>query len=142
MTNTPPEELAQACAVPFRRRAARLEFCLITSLNRRRWGFPKGVVEPDQTIETAALAEAFEEAGVAGEIVGNSLGNYADFKWNRPLRVHGRLVHVTSELAHWPERSLRQRRWCIASEARAALAREEQRTLLEAALIWLAGPGR
>jgi len=142
MTNTLLEELAQACAVPFRRRTARLEFCLITSLNRRRWGFPKGVVEPDQTIETAALAEAFEEAGVAGEVVGDSLGTYADFKWNRPLRVNGRLVHVTAELAHWPEDSLRQRRWCSASETRELLAREEQRVLLEAALGWLAGPER
>ena len=137
MSHDPESELAQACAVPFWYRQQRMEFCLITSLNRRRWGFPKGIVEPDQTIETAALAEAYEEAGLAGEIIGEPLGTYADFKWNRPLRVNGGLLRVSAELAHWPEDTQRQRRWCTAKEAREVVAREEQRELLERAIAWL-----
>lgn len=137
MTNDSTSELAQACAVPFWYRRERVEFCLITSLSRRRWGFPKGIVEEHQTIETAALAEAYEEAGLAGEIVGKPLGAYADFKWNRQLRVNGRLLHVAAELAHWPEDTQRQRRWCTAKEAREVIAREEQRELLARAIEWL-----
>ncbi|MBX3412697.1 MAG: NUDIX domain-containing protein [Pirellulales bacterium] len=137
MSSDPSNELPQACAVPFRYRQQRVEFCLITSLNRRKWGFPKGIVEPHQTIETAALAEAYEEAGLAGEIIGQPLGDYADFKWNRPLRVHGRLMCVSHELAHWPEDTQRQRRWCTAKEARELVARQEQLELLEQAIRWL-----
>lgn len=137
MSTDPNDVLLQACAVPFRRCATRLEFCLITSLNRRRWGFPKGIVESHQSIDTAALAEAFEEAGLAGEIVGEPLGSYADFKWNRPLRVHARLLHVAVELAHWPEDTMRERRWCTEDEARELIAREEQRELLAQAVAWI-----
>lgn len=142
MSNAPENELAQACAVPFWYRQQRVEFCLITSLNRRRWVFPKGIVEPHQTIETATLAEAYEEAGLAGEIIGEPLGSYADFKWNRPLRVHGQLMRVAAELVHWPEDTQRQRRWCTAKEAREVIAREEQRELLERAIEWLKDFGR
>jgi 8-oxo-dGTP pyrophosphatase MutT (NUDIX family) len=137
MSTNPQDELAQACAIPFRCRAGRIEFCLITSLNRRRWGFPKGIVELHQTIDTATLAEAYEEAGLAGEVVGEPLGSYTDFKWNRPLRVNGRLLHVTAELAHWPEDAQRERRWCTADEARVLIAREEQLELLAQALAWI-----
>ena len=77
----PTKPIAQACVVPYRRRDERIEFCLITSLKKKRWIFPKGIVDPGETVEEAALKEAFEEAGLHGRILGDPIGKYEDSKW-------------------------------------------------------------
>ncbi len=44
---------------------------LITSkANANHWLFPKGHVEPGESMQAAALREAAEEAGVRGELIG------------------------------------------------------------------------
>ena len=55
-------------------RNGQYEFCLITSLRKGRWGFPKGITDPGETHVETALKEADEEAGLRGRIVGDSLG--------------------------------------------------------------------
>ena len=49
----------QACAIPYRQRKGKLEFCLITS-SKGHWSFPKGFVELGESLRQAALKEAFE----------------------------------------------------------------------------------
>ncbi|MEA2151039.1 MAG: hypothetical protein QOD69_2869 [Solirubrobacteraceae bacterium] len=41
-----------------------------------RWTFPKGGREPGETLAEAAAREAIEEAGAAGRVVGDALGEY------------------------------------------------------------------
>lgn len=118
----------------YRLRDGQAQFCLITSLKKRVWGFPKGIIEPHQSLAEAAQQEAYEEAGVVGIVVGEPLGSYADYKWNRDLRVTGVLYEVLEELDTWPEAELRQRAWHAASDALATLGRKEQRELLRTAL--------
>jgi 8-oxo-dGTP pyrophosphatase MutT (NUDIX family) len=132
------EDFHKACAVPFRRRDGRLEFCVISSRrNRSRWSFPKGSVEPDETVPEAALKEAHEEAGVRGRLVGEPLGDYELVKYAQRLRVAVYLLEVTEEDDVWLESSERDRRWVTPQQA-SALLKSEHRRFLQLALRRLA----
>ena len=134
MASSETTPLIQAAAIPYRFRDAEPEFCLITSISRGTWGFPKGVVDPGETPEQTALKEAEEEAGLHGRIVGTPLGQYRYAKWGTVLVVTVYLMQVTAADDDWDEASLRERRWCRAGEARAAIHRTQQKELLDAAL--------
>lgn len=127
--------IQQACAIPYRCRDGQAEFCLITSIRKGTWGFPKGIIDPGETPEKTALKEAEEEAGLHGRIVGKPLGQYQYRKWGTLLCVDVYLMQVTSEDDDWDEADLRKRAWCAADEARAAIHRQDLRELLEAALV-------
>lgn len=127
------ETVQQACAIPYRKSDGQLEFCLITS-SSGRWGFPKGFVDPGETIAQAALKEAFEEAGLHGRIKGKPLGSY-------PLEKSGETVPVTVVLMkvsrcdeHWEEEDRRQRQWVASDDAASLIAQPEQCEMLELAL--------
>jgi len=133
----PPSEetpILQACAVPYRRQGGRLEVCLVTSISKGRWGFPKGIIDPGETPAETALKEAREEAGLQGVIEGGSLGQYADFKWGTELIVTGLLMRVTVAADDWDEADVRQRCWCSPGQAGTLIHRYEQRHLLDEAL--------
>jgi 8-oxo-dGTP pyrophosphatase MutT (NUDIX family) len=122
--------IEQATAIPYRRQGGWLEFCLITTTQGRRWGFPKGIIESDQTAEQAALQESLEEAGLHGQIEGAELGEYEYFKWGRRLRVRGYLMQVIEADDQWQEAHFRRRSWCNFQEALARLDRPPLRQLL------------
>src|SRR5580704_18731383 len=86
--------IPQACTIPFRLAVPEPEFCLITSMARRRWGFPKGIIEPGETLAEAALKESWEEAGLIGELLGEPLGQYGYAKWGTTLEVTVLLMRV------------------------------------------------
>jgi 8-oxo-dGTP pyrophosphatase MutT (NUDIX family) len=130
----PRQPIRQACAVPYRWRAGDLEFCLITSVRKGRWGFPKGIIDPGETPKDTALKEAWEEAGVLGRVEGKTLGQYADSKWGSQLSVSAYLMRVAKETDDWLEAPIRQRRWCGIDEARSKIGRKEHLELLQAAL--------
>jgi len=131
--------IEQATAIPYRRQGPLLEFCLITTSQGIRWGFPKGIIEGWQTPEEAALAEALEEAGLRGQIEGGELGRYEYSKWGRNLRVRAFLMQVTEADEQWQEAHFRRRTWCGFEEARARLDRPALRQLLAAAAACLEG---
>ncbi|MBN2218411.1 MAG: NUDIX hydrolase [Pirellulales bacterium] len=132
--------ILQACAVPYRRgRNNRIEFCLITSAGRGDWIFPKGIVDPGETLETTVLKEAEEEAGLHGTLEGRPLGEYVYHKWNTTLHVTAFLLQVTIEDDVWAEADLRRRRWCDAKEARRLIQRTALGRLLDAAVSRLIG---
>lgn len=120
----------QAAAIPYRVRKGEPQFCLITSVRNRRWGFPKGVVDPGETPLQTALKEAYEEAGLHGQIEGEPLGKYRYHKWGTSLDVTVHLMRVTQADAQWDEAHLRDRIWCRADEARRKIHRDELRLLL------------
>ena len=125
--------MQQVCAVAYRRTDAGLEFCLITSL-KGRWSFPKGIIDPGETPHESALKEAHEEAGLSGEIEGEPLGSFHDFKWNRVLNVTGYLMRVTAAAETWQEAAQRQREWVSSHEALERLEKSKQLPLLKMAL--------
>lgn len=124
----------QACAVPFRIDARRIEFCLITS-SAGRWMFPKGYVEAGETFVEAALKEALEEAGLHGRVIGDPIGCFEIEKKGRSRTVIAMLMEVFRSDAVWEEAHVRQRRWVTTEEARGLVAESDVSELLEAAYL-------
>lgn len=82
-----------AGGIVYRRTQGTLEVALIRS--RRRWGLPKGHLEPGESVEQAACREVAEETGLRGELVGK-LGEITYRfmnKWTegKPVRVFKRV---------------------------------------------------
>ena len=113
----------QIAAIPFVVRNGKVEVLLLTSRGTRRWIIPKGNIEPGQTPEAAALAEAFEEAGVSGEVYGAlpiGFFNYlkrTESGETHPVTAEVFLMRVTDVLEDWPERSARERQWASPADA-------------------------
>jgi 8-oxo-dGTP pyrophosphatase MutT (NUDIX family) len=104
--------------------------CLIRKRRSAKWGIPKGVIDPGETAAETALKEAWEEAGIAGRLLGRPVGAYVHEKWGAALTVAVYVMHVESEHPSWPEMRLRDREWVSWAEAMARLARHPVRPLL------------
>ena len=70
----------QIGALAYRVRDDILEVCLITSRGGGRWIIPKGWPEPDLTHAEAAGKEAWEEAGLTGDIDPKTYASYPTSK--------------------------------------------------------------
>ena len=95
---------------------------LVTSRGTGRWIIPKGWPMDGRSAGGAALREAWEEAGVQGEVDERPLGRYSyDKKLTRglsvPVEVQVHLVRVAGLDKSFPERKQRQRRWYSPAEA-------------------------
>lgn len=124
-----PDHVPQACVIPFRRVGEDISFCLITSFDKRRWIFPKGFVDGDESLEQTGLKEAFEEAGLHGRVVGQPLGQYVYSKWGIVLDVTVLLMEVERADGTWLE-GHRLRRWATGKEALTLLGKPELREML------------
>jgi len=104
-------------AVPVRPGAAGgLEFLLVRTSNGERWTFPKGGVERGETLAEAAVREAAEEAGAAGRICDEPIGDYRYGEYT----VTAFLLEV--EHTAPPEERGRNPSWCGLEAARSRLA--------------------
>ncbi|MFP6610903.1 MAG: NUDIX hydrolase [Pirellulales bacterium] len=130
--SNPP--IAQAGVVPYRRENGHYEFCLITSAKKGRWIFPKGIIDPGETYVETALKEAYEEAGIRGEIVGEPIGSYEYAKWDTTLTVTMTMMQVEQSDDNWPEADVRQRHWATVAEARELLSEDRLRDYLDIAV--------
>lgn len=128
-----PQTIQQVCVIPYRRHCDRVEFCLITSLAKRRWIFPKGIIEPGDTYQDSAVKEALEEAGLHGQIVGEPLGHFFDAKWGARLIVKVVVMEVEEADATWPEIEVRQRQWADYESAQQLVTRRELKSFLHKA---------
>ena len=101
---------------------------LITSRETRRWVLPKGWAERGVEAHEQAASEAFEEAGLEGEIGAVRLGSYRYDKQLRggrsiPVRVDVFPLEVERRHDDWPEKGQRDAIWVTPAEA-AALVEE------------------
>ena len=76
------------------------------------------------TLAESAAREAFEEAGVTGEIAASPLGAYHYLKERKdggamPCSVDVFALQVTQELDDWPEKGTRELSWLPLTEAAA-----------------------
>jgi 8-oxo-dGTP pyrophosphatase MutT (NUDIX family) len=127
----------QYAALPWRRTKAGIEILLITSRETRRWVIPKGWPMITLAAPDAAAQEAFEEAGVRGEIDPTPLGAFRYRKRlksgkSEPCRVDVYPLAVAIEEAVWPEKRQRTRRWLPALEAARMVEEVGLRRIIEA----------
>ncbi len=120
----------QSAVIPYRREGGRLEVLLITSRKRKRWIVPKGIVDLGKTASESAVNEAYEEAGVRGQISAAPVGEYSYHKWGGTCMVQVFLLEVEEILEEWPEKQSRQRKWMTVEGAALAVEEEELRHLL------------
>ena len=117
----------QYAALPWRRKNGELEFLLITTRTTKRWIVPKGWPELGQSPSASAAREALEEAGVIGEIAAKPLGTFQYTKRRKtgetlPVQVTLFALEVAQQRRSYPEKHMRQTRWCSPKEALAHIS--------------------
>ena len=112
---------AQVAAVCYRYKGDKLRVCLITTRDGDRWIIPRGWPMHKMTAAASAAQEAYEEAGLRGEVTADSIGAYSYAKTidgaTTPFMVMVYALHVTQKLADWPERKMRKRKWLSPKKA-------------------------
>lgn len=122
-------------ALCWRLHRGRLEVLLITSRETRRWVIPKGWPMDGKDAATAAAQEAWEEAGVTGEVGTEAVGFYGYDKTRKtaaalPCVVSVYPLRVEGLAKKFPERKERRRRWFGAGKAAKLVAEPELQALL------------
>lgn len=110
---------------------SQLEVLLITSRKQKRWIIPKGIIDPDLAPPESAAKEAFEEAGIRGNISKQAIGSYTHNKWSGTCTVEVFLLEVTTTLDEWPEGHFRKRRWMGLDEAIEHIKEEQLKALFK-----------
>jgi len=131
-TRTQPDYFyTQSAVIPYRRNSGKPEVLIISSRKGKHWVLPKGVKEPDLSLRESAAKEAWEEAGVKGEVGDQPLGRYRYRKWGGICRVEVFPMEVTEMAAEesWEE-SHRDRRWVKPAAAAKLLKEPELRKML------------
>ena len=130
------EKRLQYGALPYKRVGGDgLEVMLVTSRETKRWVIPKGWPMKDRKPHAAAKREAFEEAGVRGEIGKRSIGT---FEYAKRLKSQATVtckvevfpLNVREEAETWPERGEREGRWFSPDEAAGVVAEAELREII------------
>ena len=128
--------IRQYGVIPFRDGAdGRTEILLITSRETRRWVLPRGNPIAGLTPGQSAAQEAYEEAGIRGELAPQPFGSYRYGKRRPSGATEEALVdlfplRVDELLDEWPERAQRDRRWFPWAEAAAAVVEADLATLI------------
>lgn len=105
------------------------QILLISKKGSKNWGIPKGRAEPHLSFGENAAKEAYEEAGVLGNLSTNAIGMFRARKRSHNPRerlvieVWIYLLLVTQCLANWPEEQKRKTKW-VSCEYAAAHLRE------------------
>jgi 8-oxo-dGTP pyrophosphatase MutT (NUDIX family) len=115
--------LHQAGAIPYAVVDGQLRVLLVTSRGSGQWLIPKGNIDSGLTPAQAAAKEAYEEAGVRGEITTDTpIGFFPHFKTlktgeEQPVTVEVYALVVARQLKRWPEARQRQACWMSADGA-------------------------
>ena len=131
---TTPKYLPQSAALAYRHRKSALQVLLVTSLDTERWVLPKGRVEAGLKPHESAAKEAFEEAGVKGQVESRSIGTYdyvkTELKGGGWCRVKVYPMAVTRVHRNWPEKNERARKWMRIEDAVQAVDEKKLKKLL------------
>jgi len=128
--------LKQVAALPFRVGSdGQTEVLLITSRDTGRWIIPKGWPMIGRKAHRAAEREAFEEAGLTGQIAADPVGWYRYEKrlargLALPCKVRVYPLRVETQHARWPEQTQRTLQWFAPEDAARLVHEDELRLLL------------
>lgn len=116
-------EVLKFAALPWRRdRQGNIRILMVTSRKHGRWIVPKRSLVHGRTPAQSAAREAFEEAGVFGDIHPVPIGCYTHGDPLKggpkgPALVTLFALRVRATLLHWPEKNERTRSWQSLCEA-------------------------
>jgi 8-oxo-dGTP pyrophosphatase MutT (NUDIX family) len=110
------QKITQSAAVPYRLREGGTEVLLITPRGGDGWIVPKGKIQADLGARESARREAFEEAGVEGEMHPEPFGEY-QHGGSKGALVSVFLLRLIREYTSWPESHERKRRWVRLEDA-------------------------
>ncbi|HKR25228.1 MAG TPA: DUF47 family protein [Allosphingosinicella sp.] len=113
-----------------------LQFLLVTSRDTGRWVIPKGNPMPRLRGHETALHEAYEEAGIEGDMSRDPIGWFSYEKQRRSsgpveARVTVYALLVTRQHFAWPERGQRNARWFDRRKAVLSVDEPELKALIE-----------
>lgn len=125
----------QFAALPWRHTGTRIEVLLISSRETKRWVIPKGWPIAGLSPHESAAREAFEEAGVGGQIAREPLGSYdydKRLKDGRLLPCHVEVFPLEVMVQHtsWPEQGQRKLQWFALPDAALAVQEPELATII------------
>lgn len=125
----------QIAALPWRDGEDGLRILLITSRRTQRWVVPKGWPMEGLKAHQAAAQEAYEEAGIRGEIAPKAIGAFHYLKLMK--RGHTQLckvdvfpMQVLEQDEIWPEHDQRTLQWFTVEEAVAQVEEPELAELI------------
>ncbi|MBW8284149.1 MAG: NUDIX hydrolase [Rhizobium sp.] len=134
MLRRPPRQQYAALCFRKRKKQSVLEVLLVTSRDTGRWVIPKGWPMRGKKSHLVAEREAYEEAGVKGNVSREPIGYYTYHKgMNDGLKVACRVqVHaleVKELLKDFPEKGTRRLEWVSCEEAAARVQEPELKVL-------------
>lgn len=137
MKGTKRNTKSQFAALCYKLEEEKLKVLLITSKNTKRWILPKGWPENGRMPMEVAAQEAYEEAGVKGQIHQVCIGMFCSRKRNKKLNdFETRIVSVFPmkvETQHrkYRERTARERRWFSLEKAAKAVDEPQLRKIIQ-----------
>lgn len=121
----------------FREIDGKLEVTLVLMIPEMRWQLPKGIIDPGETPEQAALREVREEAGIECELI-EPIETieywFVDSRSGTPIRIH-KFVHfylmryVSGDVADH-DHEVAEARWFPVDEAISILAFDSEKSVV------------
>ena len=101
--------------IPFIVEDGDVKLLMVTSLTRGRWVFPRGTLKIGEGKLKGCRREAFEEAGIKGEILSDLpitvIIKSKDKSKSDEMVVTYYPMFVTKQTKNWPEKKMRDRQW-------------------------------
>lgn len=137
-----------AGGVAFRRRRKRVEVALISVGAGQRWQLPKGLIDPGETTEAAAIREVREETGLETESAGRiDKVEYWYYSGEDDARervhkfVYFYLLHFKSGDIADHDREVNEAAWVEIDQAIETLAFKSEKKIVERAKEMIASLG-
>jgi 8-oxo-dGTP pyrophosphatase MutT (NUDIX family) len=130
-----PGNKKQYAALPWRYSGAQREVLLISSRETGRWVIPKGWPIKGLTPAQTAAREAYEEAGLGGQVSKKPIG---EFEYGKrlgdgavlPTRVSVFALEQMVQHPDWPEQGQRRLQWFSITEAADAVEEPELKKII------------
>ncbi len=101
----------QSGVIPYRLKDKEMQIMLISTRSGKNWTIPKGIVEERLEDSESAIKEAFEEAGLIGNLDETISWQFRFRKWGGICDVKLYPMKVEKELKEFPERKEREKKW-------------------------------